>query len=199
MLPSSLCGLDLLRATEAAVAVHRDRGSLQHIACVLKMGNAGEAPKGERQICFPRTYFAKSEQQLRPKLQCFSPSVNNSSPEASLALSPTRGHPAGVSLCTSLSAKLSRFVPFLTIRRRKRSSWEGPWACSYCCFTHALGHPMEGLVPGREGTVAGGQGQPGRRGIFLTPALLQDILVRGGRGGEAAAERYLTGHLVVRL
>ena len=186
MLPSSFYRLNLLCATEAAVVVHRDGGSSQHIACVPKMGNAGEAPKGERQSCFPRTYFAKSEQQLCPKLpQCFSPSVNNSSPETSPAPSLSCGHPVGVPWRTSPSAKLSRFAPFLTIGRHKRSSWEGPRAFSYRCFTHALGHPMAGLAPGREGTVAGGQGQLGSRGsgwrgVLLTLALLWDVMVRGG-------------------
>lgn len=182
MLRSSLCRLNLC-ATEAAVVVHRHGGFSQHIVCVPKMGNVGEAPKGERKSCFPRTHFAKSEQ-LHPKLpQCFSLSVRNSSPEASPAPSPTHSHPAGVPWCTTPSAKLTRFAPFLIIQRHKRSSWEGPQAFSYCCFTRALGHPMVGLAPGREGTVAGGRGQPGSRGsrrggILLTPALLWDVMVR---------------------
>lgn len=52
-----------------------------------------------------------------------------------------------------------------------------------CCFTHVLGYPMAGLAPGREETVAGGQGQLGsRRGgwrlVLLTLALLWDVMVK---------------------
>lgn len=169
----------------------------------LKMGDAGEAPKGESQSCFPRTYFAKSEQ-LCPKLpQCFSLSANQSSPEASPAPSPTCGHPAAAPWGISPSAKLSRFAPFLTARRHQRSSQEGPRTFSYCCFIYVLGQSVAGLTLGREGAAAGGQGQPGSRwsrwrGLLLTLALLWDVTVREGRGGEAAAIKHLTGHLVVR-
>lgn len=187
MLPSSLYGLNLVRDTEAAVVVHRDGGFSQHTTCVPKMGNVGEAPKGGRQSCFPRTHFQNQNNYAQSYHSVSSLylwwEVNDSSPEASPALSPTHGCPVGVCWCATRSARLSRFDPFLMIRRHKRSSWEGPRAFNYCHFTHTLGLPMVVLAPVREGTVAGGQGQPGSRksgrgGILLLPALLWDVMVR---------------------
>jgi len=204
MLPSSLYRLNLHCVAEVAAVVHRDGGSAQHVACVPEMGNAGAAPEGERLRCFPRTDFAKSEEQLCPKPpQCFSPSAKNSSPEASTASSPSRGHHVsvpGVPAPLPSSLDLPHFWQTEGIRDSLGKGCEP----SGTAASHAAGHPVVGLAPGREGTAAGGQGQLGsrasrRRAVVLAPALLWDVMVRGGRGGKAPAVKCLTAHLAVRL
>lgn len=149
----------------------------------------------DRESCFPRTYFAKSEQLCPKLLQCFFPSANNSSPEAFPAPSPSHGHPAGA---PGVPAPLpsSPDLPYFWRSEGIRDPLgEGQRAWWLLLHTRAwLPHGRVGSWQGRD---SGWRPRPAgeQEGWMEACPSHSGTAVgcngKGGRGGEAAAIKRL--------